>query len=73
MSRDDDHPSLEKIKRELRHDLRNPVNAVLGLCQLLLAEVDGPLEDEQRVQVQHIRAAALELSDLIDARLAPGG
>jgi signal transduction histidine kinase len=73
MNDTDDRRSLEAMKRELRHDLRTPVNAVLGLCQILLAEVDGPLGDEQRRQVQHIREAARSMAGLIDDRLAPDG
>jgi signal transduction histidine kinase len=55
--------------RELRHDLRTPVNAVLGLSQLLLDEIDGPLGAEQRLQVQLIQDAARSLSTMIDTHL----
>ncbi len=60
---------LEDTKRELRHDLRTPVNAVMGLSQLLLEELDGPLSSEQRVQVQLIHDAAHSLADMIDTKL----
>ncbi len=67
---DDLDPSdIETIKRSLRHDLRTPVNAVLGLTRLLLDEVDGPLTSEQRLQVDLIRSAASDLSAMIDSRL----
>jgi adenylate cyclase len=61
----------EQTRRDLRHDLRTPVNAVLGLSQLLLEEIDGPLSSEQRVQIQLIQDAARSLAGLIDTRLAP--
>jgi signal transduction histidine kinase len=64
------HADQERARSEFRHDLRNPVNAVLGLSDLLLAEIDGPLTAHQRIQVQLIRDAAQSLSELIDTRLA---
>lgn len=69
--RSDQGSTPEGTMRELRHDLRTPVNAVLGLSQLLLEEVDGPLTDEQRVQVQLIHDAARSLAGMIDTRLTP--
>jgi len=62
--------AAEQLARGLRHDLLTPVNAVTGLSQLLLDEVDGPLTQEQRVQVELIRDAAQSLTALIQTRLA---
>lgn len=44
--------------RDLSHDLRNPLQAVLGFADLLLRGVPGPLNDEQRSQVDMIQRAA---------------
>jgi len=60
----------EQLASSLRHDLLTPVNAVMGLSQLLLDEMDGPLTREQKVQVELIRDAAKSLTDLIRTRLA---
>ena len=61
----------EQTTRALRHDLLTPVNAVMGLSQLLLDEADGPLTAEQRHQIELIRDAAGSLTGLIQTRLAP--
>ena len=61
--------SQDRALASLRHDLRTPVNAVLGLSRLLLDEADGPLGSEQRIQVQLIHDAARSLAAMIDTRL----
>ncbi len=60
-----------QARRELRHDLRTPINAIMGLTGLLLEEVDGPLSSEQRVQIALILDAARSLSELVDNHLSP--
>lgn len=60
---------LAQALRELRHDLRTPVNAVMGLSRLLLDEVDGPLTPEQRVQVELIQRSAHDLAAMLETRL----
>ncbi len=70
MGRDAQDQDLERIKSELRHDLRTPMSAIMGLSQLLLDELDGPLTPEQRHQIQLIYDAAGSLDRIINTRLA---
>ncbi len=65
-----DNEELEQAKSLLRHDLRTPMSAVLGLTQMLMDELDGPLNTEQRVQVEMIHRAATSMMQLIETRLA---
>ncbi len=46
--------------RELSHDLRNPMQAILGFAELLRAGTPGPLNAEQVRQLGMIEAAARE-------------
>lgn len=48
------------------HELRTPLNAILGFTDVLLSEVDGPLEPSIREDLQIIRASASHLRSLID-------
>ena len=48
------------------HELRTPINSILALSQLLVDRADGELNDEQATQVEFIRAAAGELSVLVN-------
>jgi signal transduction histidine kinase len=48
----------------LRHDLANPLSALLGETQLILAG-DAPLDDETRIAVQEIEKLALRMRDIL--------
>ncbi|HLK40765.1 MAG TPA: HAMP domain-containing sensor histidine kinase [Polyangiaceae bacterium] len=48
------------------HELRSPLNAILGFADVLMAEVDGPLSDEAREEVEQIRGSGKHLLDLIN-------
>ncbi len=48
------------------HELRSPLNAILGFADLLVAEVDGPLAPEAREEVNQIRASGRHLLELIN-------
>ncbi len=48
------------------HELRSPLNAILGFADLLTAEVDGPLDPEAREEVDQIRGSGRHLADLIN-------
>ncbi|HET7463143.1 MAG TPA: ATP-binding protein [Longimicrobium sp.] len=61
----------------MSHEMRTPLNAVLGYADLLELELPGPLTDEQRTQVGRIRGSATHLLALVDqvldlARLESG-
>ena len=50
----------------LNHQLRTPLNAVLGFSQMLLGDDAQPLTDAQREMVEHIRNGGEELLQLLD-------
>ena len=61
----------------LSHELRTPLNAVLGFADVLLDEIDGPLSDAQREDVEIIRNAGKHLvnlfNDVLDLSAAASG
>jgi signal transduction histidine kinase len=50
----------------LSHELRTPLNAILGFTEVLLSEVDGPLDDEARENLIVVRGSGEHLRALID-------
>ncbi|MCC6214841.1 MAG: HAMP domain-containing histidine kinase [Polyangiaceae bacterium] len=50
----------------LSHELRNPLNSVLGFTDVLLAEVDGPLSDDARESLEVVRSSGAHLRALIE-------
>jgi signal transduction histidine kinase len=48
------------------HELRSPLNAILGFADILMTEVDGPLTPEAREEVEQIRGSGQHLLDLIN-------
>ncbi len=48
------------------HELRSPLNAILGFADILVTEVDGPLSSEEREEVEQIRGSGKHLLDLIN-------
>ncbi len=50
----------------LSHDLRGPLNSVLGFTELLLEGIEGPLSDLQMEDVSAIRQSAQKLLKLIN-------
>ncbi|HEX6003102.1 MAG TPA: ATP-binding protein, partial [Burkholderiales bacterium] len=50
----------------MSHEFRTPLNSIRALTNLLLDSSDGPLTDEQRTQLDFVRKAADELTELID-------
>ncbi|MES2524798.1 MAG: ATP-binding protein [Gemmatimonadota bacterium] len=49
----------------ISHEIRTPVNAILGYHQLLELEIDGPLVDRQREHVRRASASGRHLLTLI--------
>lgn len=60
----------EEFVSAVRHELKTPLNAILGFADVLLEEVDGPLTERQREDVEAIRSAGEYLQELVEAVLA---
>lgn len=58
-----------RFLRSISHELRTPVNSVLGLTRLLSDPGAGPLTPEQAEQVEFIRTSAQDLGTLVDGLL----
>jgi signal transduction histidine kinase/DNA-binding response OmpR family regulator len=50
----------------MSHEFRTPLNSILSLSRMLLSQLDGDLTAEQEKQVQFIRKAAQNLTELIN-------
>ena len=50
----------------MSHEMRTPLNAILGYADLLDMELDGELEEAQKQQVDRIRFGSRHLLDLIN-------
>lgn len=48
------------------HEWKTPLHSIRGYCQLLLEQIDGPLNAEQIQDVEAILRAATHLIDLVD-------
>jgi CheY-like chemotaxis protein len=57
----------------LRHDLRTPVNHIVGYCELLLEDSDGAEYAGRREKLHGSLRAVREALDMINTTLAPGG
>jgi signal transduction histidine kinase len=54
-----------KFLSNMTHEFQTPLNSILALTRLLLDRTDGDLTDEQQTQVQYIREATQNLSELV--------
>jgi PAS domain S-box-containing protein len=50
----------------MSHELRTPMTAIIGYSDLLLEELEGPLTDQQRIDVEAIARGAQRLLRLIN-------
>jgi len=50
----------------MSHELRTPLNAILGFTGTLLMQLPGPLNDEQRRQLEIVQSSARHLLSLIN-------
>jgi signal transduction histidine kinase/CheY-like chemotaxis protein len=50
----------------MSHEFRTPLNSILALSRILLDRMDGPLTGEQERQIEFIRKAADDLSELVN-------
>jgi K+-sensing histidine kinase KdpD len=65
------------VLASIAHDLRSPLNAVIGFSRIMLKGIDGPLSDLQKADLEAIYAngnTMLEMvDDLIDLAKAESG
>ncbi|MCB8980952.1 MAG: GAF domain-containing protein [Ardenticatenaceae bacterium] len=50
----------------MSHELRTPLNSIIGFTGIILQELAGPLNDEQRKQMGMVRTSAHHLLNLIN-------
>ena len=59
-----------RIKSEsmsrMSHELRTPLNIIIGFSELMLAEVPGKINEEQRRSLNDILSSGKRLLELID-------
>jgi signal transduction histidine kinase len=58
--------SMNEFVSRISHELRTPMNAILGFSEMLTVPGADPLTATQREQVQHVRNAGRHLLALID-------
>jgi signal transduction histidine kinase len=64
---------LDKLKSEFlantSHELRTPLTSIIGYSQCVLAELDGPIPDKQKVNMQKVIGSGKDLLALINRLL----
>jgi DNA-binding NtrC family response regulator len=56
----------DSFAQSIAHDLRTPLNAVIGFAELLFDDGTGPLNDTQRTYLSHIVEGGTRLRDLTE-------
>jgi signal transduction histidine kinase len=54
----------------MSHELRTPLNAILGFSSLMIDEITGPVNEQQRMQLARIKSGGQHLLSLIDEILS---
>jgi sigma-B regulation protein RsbU (phosphoserine phosphatase) len=62
----------ERAIAELRHDLRTPLNQIIGYAELVAEDLEGVAESRTREDLEKIANAARGLADLITRQVQPG-
>ena len=63
--------STDEFLAQVSHDLRTPLNSIIGFSEFLLEGKPGALTAKQREYLQNILASGLQVLRLIDAKLEP--
>jgi PAS domain S-box-containing protein len=56
----------DRFLASMSHELRTPLNAILGFTGTVLMGLPGPLNDEQRTQLQTVQSSARHLLSIIN-------
>jgi signal transduction histidine kinase len=62
----DAQKARERFLAVMSHEMRTPLNAIIGYADLLEMEMDGPLTEGQRQHLARIRVGGRHLLDLIN-------
>jgi signal transduction histidine kinase len=55
-----------RLVATISHELRTPINAVMGYADLLIDEIDGPITVQQRDHLKRMRASGQHLFGLVE-------
>ena len=50
----------------MSHEIRTPINAIIGYADLLLHEIEGPLTEGQKLQLERLKLGGRHLMSLVD-------
>jgi protein-histidine pros-kinase len=67
------HRTPDTLTAGTSHNLRTPLQAIIGFSGTLLLRLPGPLTDEQEYQLRLVQASAEQLLSLINDLSRPGG
>lgn len=65
-SADGELSAEQRLRRALRHDLRNPLAVVLGRCEMLTSGAFGELDERQLRSVEIIHRNAERMVDMLE-------
>ena len=68
-----DAPLSSDAAKQLRHELRTPVNHIVGYAEMLLEDAAAPALADRRTALEQTIDAAREVLTLINATLPSGG
>jgi signal transduction histidine kinase len=63
-------PDSERLEK-ISHDFRTPLNIIIGFTELLMNEIPGKINDEQRRSLSDILNGARRLLSLVDETFKP--
>ena len=67
---DEAHRELRSFQYSISHDLRAPLRSIEGFSSALIEDCAAQLDSDGKRYVQHIREAAVRMTELIDGLLA---